>query len=229
MSAETLCHETRELLPELALGIADGEDRARALDHVATCSDCRRELERLSGLADELLELAPEHEPPAGFELRVLDALEPPRPKARRRLFRPMALAAAALAASALTAGALLFSFRDDRRVADHYRSVLTEAHGSYFGATRLHDSSGAERGVVFVYRGAPSWVMITVDPSRRAAVAAAQILTKGGRTVPIRWFSLNDGAWGGTVPVDVGAISGVRLLAADGHQLLAAELSRNR
>jgi hypothetical protein len=229
MSAETLCHETRELLPELALGIADGEDRAQALEHVATCSDCQRELERLSGLADELLELAPEQEPPGGFELRVLDALEPPRPKARRRLFRPMALAAAALVASALTAGALLFSFRGDRRVADHYRSVLTEAHGSYFGASRFHDASGAQGGVAFVYRGAPSWVMITVDPSRRAAVARAEIVTKDGHTVPIRWFTLIDGAWGGTVPVDVSAISGVRLLAADGHPLLAAELSRNR
>jgi hypothetical protein len=224
MNAEGRCHETRELLPELALGIADGEDRARVLEHVAACSDCRRELERLSGLADELLELAPEQEPPAGFELRVLDALEPPRPKARRRLVRPLALAVAVLAASAVTAGALLFSFRDDRRVADRYRAVLAQAHGSYFGATRLRDASGKEGGVVFVYTGSPSWMVITVGPARRA-VTQAQIVTEDGRRLAIRWFSLIDGTWGGAVPVDPGAIASVRLLDEDGRPVLTADL----
>jgi hypothetical protein len=39
MSADAHCHETRDLLPELALGIADGADRARILAHVAECPD----------------------------------------------------------------------------------------------------------------------------------------------------------------------------------------------
>src|SRR4029453_12051539 len=83
MSADNRCRKIRELAAEVALGIADGEDRARVLKHAAECADCRRELERLSTVADELLVLAPEEEPPPGFELRVLDSILPPAPKRR--------------------------------------------------------------------------------------------------------------------------------------------------
>jgi hypothetical protein len=226
MSDDGRCREARELMPELALGIADGEERARVLEHAAICSDCRRELERLSGIGDELLELAPEQEPPVGFELRVLGALAPQRPKARA-LRRPLVLAAAALAASAVTAGTLLFSFRDDRRLADHYRAALAEANGSYFGAVQLHDGAGTEAGVVFVYRGSPSWLMITVNPPHGTSVARAEIVATDGRRMPLEWFHLSDGTWGGPAPLDLAAISTVRLLTEDGRPLLAAKLSR--
>src|SRR5919197_6059366 len=90
------CRDIRELLPELALGIADGEARAEALQHLAGCPDCRRELEELSATADDLMALAPEREPPPGFEARVLDRLRvreaPTRP---RHLFRRFRLAGA--------------------------------------------------------------------------------------------------------------------------------------
>ena len=35
------CERLNEIAPELALGIAAGEDRARALDHLAGCANCR--------------------------------------------------------------------------------------------------------------------------------------------------------------------------------------------
>lgn len=229
MSGDRRCEETRELVPELALGIADGEERARVLEHVAVCTDCRRELERLSTVVDELVELAPEQEPPVGFELRVLDSLEPQRPRASPTLRRPLVVAAAALAASALTAGGLLLSFRDDRQLADQYRAALAEAHGSYFGAVRLEDAAGTEGGVVFVYRGSPSWLMITVALPYRAAVARAEIVGTDGRRMPLTWFQPGDATRGGPLPLDLGAISAVRLLARDGHSLLAAGLQRTR
>ena len=65
MSAD--CEHVRELAAELALGIADGEDRARALDQLAECPECRKTIEQLSSVADELLMLAPAEEPPPGF------------------------------------------------------------------------------------------------------------------------------------------------------------------
>ena len=74
------CARVRAGLPEVALGIADGEQRALALEHIAGCPDCRRELEELSSLADELIALAPEREPPTGFENRVLDRLDVRQP-----------------------------------------------------------------------------------------------------------------------------------------------------
>jgi hypothetical protein len=69
------CEEIRHLAPEIALGIADGEERAEALRHLSTCPDCQRVVDQLSEVADELLVLAPAQEPPAGFESRVLQAI----------------------------------------------------------------------------------------------------------------------------------------------------------
>ncbi|MEN3283836.1 MAG: hypothetical protein V7607_4976, partial [Solirubrobacteraceae bacterium] len=71
------CDRTRELAAELALGILDGEHRAQALRHLAECPECRHAVEELTAVADELVMLAPEREPPAGFESRVLARLQP--------------------------------------------------------------------------------------------------------------------------------------------------------
>ena len=99
------CHELRDLAPELALGIADGEERAEALRHLADCGECRRLVEQMTGVADELLMLAPAQEPPAGFESRVLEGLGLGGAPKRRR-WRGLALRVAApVAAAAVTAG----------------------------------------------------------------------------------------------------------------------------
>jgi Putative zinc-finger len=223
MSPGERCEETRELLPELALGIADGEERARALEHVADCSDCRRELERLSAVSDELLVLAPEQEPPLGFELNVLRAI---RPQERRgRLILRLAVVGAILAAIAVTAGAMLVGFRDDRRLADQYRSVLAEAHGTYFGATRFEDAAGRSGGVLFIYRGSPSWIVVTVSPLHRGSVERAELVDRGGRRLALPSFGLTDGAWGGSIPVDLRDVAAIHLVGDDGRAVLVAEL----
>ena len=87
-------------LAELALGVLTGRERARALSHVESCPRCADELEQLSRAADTVVQVAPEVEPPMGFEVRlfermgVADALSdaapsPPAPRgwmpARRR------------------------------------------------------------------------------------------------------------------------------------------------
>src|SRR4051794_41811373 len=97
------CALAWQTLPELALGIADGDHRALALEHVAACNECRRELDELSAIADEFIALAPEREPPPGFEARVLERLtarhaaaRPPRLRRRRLRFAAAALAGGA-------------------------------------------------------------------------------------------------------------------------------------
>ena len=60
------CGTVRPLLPEIAAAAATGQDRARALAHVAACESCRRELAALSEAADALLLLAPATEPRPG-------------------------------------------------------------------------------------------------------------------------------------------------------------------
>ena len=225
------CEEIRDLTAELALGIADGEERAEALRHLSTCAECRREVEQLSQVADELLLLAPVQEPPAGFESRVVEAMGLER-RPRRRLVRwltPRWLAprlGPALAAAAVTAAVLIGVYQDDRQTADRYRAVLDQANGQYFLAERLADGTGAQGGVAFGYEGRPSWLFITVNPAHRDDVTRAELLTQGRRTITLRSFELDRrGSWGGAIPLKLSEVSSIRLLGARPGEILQASL----
>lgn len=205
------CDELRELAPEVALGTLDGEERAEALRHLATCAECRRLVDQLSAVADELLMIAPVQEPPAGFESRVIDMLTPPRPRPWRRLLVRLG---PPIAAAAVTAVALVAVYRDDHVTAERYRETLAQANGSYFEAGQLRDETGDEAGVVFGYQGTPSWVFITVDSAHRDRVSGAELVTRDRRTVRLPSFRLGpDGSWGGAVPADLYDFRAIRLL----------------
>jgi Putative zinc-finger len=205
------CDEVRELAPELALGTIEGAERAEALRHLATCAECRRIVDQLSAVADELLAIAPVKEPPPGFESRVIEALQPPRRRPWRRLLVRLG---PPLAAAAVTAVALVAVYRDDHVTAERYRDTLAQANGRYFQAGPLRDETGAEAGIVFGYQGAPSWVFVTVDAEHRDRVSSAELVTRDRRTVPLPWFRLGpDGTWGGTIPADLSRFTAFRLL----------------
>jgi hypothetical protein len=74
------CERTHELIPEIAAGAAAGDERAAALCHLRACARCRLELCEAAETVDELLTLAPEHEPPPGFEAAVLKRILRRRP-----------------------------------------------------------------------------------------------------------------------------------------------------
>jgi hypothetical protein len=227
------CDRTRELAAELALGILDGEQRAQALRHVAECPECRRAVEELTAVADELLMLAPEREPPAGFESRVLARLQPPpaaaRPTRRRR--RMLAPLAAAAAAAAIAAAVVLLTTSDDRRLADHYRATLAAGHGSSFEAARLRAPGQVRAGVVYAYRGATSWIFVVVYGPHRGVPYTAELATTSGRRVALPSFRLDPktGTRGEAVPVDLGSIASVRLVGPKPGDVLEADLSHAR
>ena len=91
------CAQLRDVAPELALGVLSGAERAEALMHVNGCGRCQAYVNELSEAADAIPLLAPEIEPPVGFEQRVLAA----GPASRRRSVRRMVAAVAAAAAAA--------------------------------------------------------------------------------------------------------------------------------
>jgi hypothetical protein len=216
------CEETRELAAELALGVVEGEERGRALEHLADCTECRRRVDELAEVADELLLLAPHHEVPVGFESRALAPLQPARPAKRRRWTWVLAPAAAAAAAVGIT----LAIVGPDLRLASHYRNTLNEANGQEFEAYTLQAPGGAPAGTVFGYEGSPSWLLMTVNPEHRDGVERAQLVMDDGRRVPLGWFALDPwGSSGGGVPVDLHQVSVVRLLPAAGGEALVAKL----
>ena len=207
-----------DLAAEVALGIAPAEDRARLRWHATGCAGCREVLSEQSALADDLLALTPEHEPPAGFESQVL-AMLGDRPPRRRRWRRVALVAAAILAAAVVSGGAVYRAQTPDRELAASIRATLATAHGQYFASGALRDPSGGQRGTVFGYQGDPAWIFLTVTaaPTGRYAV---EVVTHTGVT-----HRLADGvdlavspSWGGIVPAAIHEISVVRVLDAVGR-----------
>jgi hypothetical protein len=217
------CEDLRAMAAELALGIASGDERARALDHLAGCPACRRHLEDLSSLADELLLLAPAQEPPAGFESRVLGEVGPRDHRRRRPLIAVAAAAAAALA----TAAGLWLALRDDLEVADRYQETLAVANGEYLAAEPLSAPGGGRAGTVFGYQGEPSWVLVTVDTSRRLPAGRydVEVITSQGKRDGVGPIRIRDGegAVGGSIPVEFHDVSEVRLLGPGRGDVLQA------
>jgi hypothetical protein len=212
-----------EIAAELALGVVDGEERARALEHLAGCAECRRAVEELTEIADGLLLLAPSREAPIGFESRALAALPARRSRPRRRRRALVPIAAAATAAALAVTGTLLV-VEDDLQLASDYRGTLAEANGEAFQVAHLYDPGGESGGTVFGYQGSPSWLLVVVDPDQRAGVGAAELVLADGGRVPLDSFDLDraNGGWGGVLPVALDDVSVLRLLPGEGGPLVA-------
>lgn len=91
-SSDMTCAQLADVAAELALGVLTGRERAMAVAHLDTCDACREDVRQLMATGEQLLELLPPVEPPAGFETRVLARLGlpavPPEP-GRPRTVRP--------------------------------------------------------------------------------------------------------------------------------------------
>jgi len=97
------CAQAQEAAPELALGVLGGAGRAEVVLHVDHCSRCRAVVAQYAEAADALPLLAPEIEPPVGFEARTLGRLGAPRRRSRRRMVIAAGVAAAMAAILSIT------------------------------------------------------------------------------------------------------------------------------
>ncbi|HJR18224.1 MAG TPA: zf-HC2 domain-containing protein [Actinomycetota bacterium] len=221
--SEATCDEVRELAPELALGIAAGEQRARALVHIASCTDCRTLVEELSRAADSLLLLAPPKEPPIGFEAHAVDRVRGMRPGRRLKI----ALAAAALVLVSIggTAAVMNSTSSRDRDLAERYLELL-EGQGELVSAS-LRTADGGPAGQVFVYSGPTNWVFIVVDAASGSGMHDVVFIPRGAAAVTVGRIRLVDGrgTWGSTTGLNVRAL-GVQLVSNDGEPAFRAALS---
>ena len=217
------CAEARELIPELAAGVAAGDERARALGHLSGCAECRRELAGTAEVVDELLLLAPEREPPAGFERAVLARLTPAAP--RRRLRARLLWAASIVAVAGLAAGAAWWGTTDDRKLASSFRHTLEVAHGHGLSAAPLRLAGGAETGTVFAYQGEPSWVYVTFRSAPPQGHYDVRLLTRDGRRLALRPFTAAPAgtAWGSTIQVPIQQIQRIEFIRSDVPVLTAS------
>jgi len=198
------------------LGTMTGAERARSVEHLAGCASCRKLLDDLSDIADDLLLLAPPREPPIGFETRVVERIHASRPPPPR-LFGTARRAAALIAVLRVTSA--------DRELASSYRRTLAIANGDYFVAKPLSARSGKRVGHVFAYQGSPSWIFVVVSDPSFSGRFKVQLETNGGRPVALGTMRIEDGkgSWGSAVPVALHDIKEVRLSRTGADETLEA------
>lgn len=224
MRRELRCEDVQELAPELALGIADGEERDAALRHLTGCASCRGDVSALTSAGEELLLLAPHHEPPLGFEERALARSVEPGPR-RRRWPTLLAAATFAVLAAALAGGLVFGATAPDRELAASYRDVLRAGEGSFFAAAEVRSPDG-QVGTMYGYQGDPSWVFTTIEASSdRSQRFRVELITRDGTS---RWLGEaqlepTGSAWGTALPVDLAQVSQIRFVRADGSVAFAA------
>ena len=219
------CVAFRDVAPELALGVAEGDERAAALDHLAGCDDCRQALARLTESVDAVVQTAPEAEPPSGFETRALASFETAAPTGHRSRWRPMALAVASLAAVvALAAGVTAVTRQDDpagpqQSAAARSSATLTTPGGSEVGTVRVERSTG----------GGPSDLIVSVDAGAPGGTYRVECDYESGRSYRAGEVDVSaDGVtdWRTTVSVPTYDLTRVRLVSTGDADNLEAEFS---
>jgi len=214
------CDATHEDLSEFALGTLSGRSRSRVLDHLASCPNCSSELDSMAAVADTLLYLAPEAEPPLGFETRLAARLQ--STTARRGVSRlsskgVWAVAAAFIALLAFSLGAITTT---------HSQKVQTSASARPTMA-RL-TANGHALGQVFISSGDPSWMMMTVDSGSRSGVVWCEVTLTNGRKVTVGEFALARGYGSWVVRIDEprSQIRSAQLVDAKGTVFASASLN---
>ena len=218
------CQDYAADLSELALGVLTGRERVRALSHVESCPHCAEELEQLSRAADAVVQVAPEVEPPLGFEVRLFEQMgvaDVPRRKRRRApRWIPAALAAAA-AAVALAVGLTL-------ALSSPTPPAQNAAGPARHVAVATLSENGVSVGRVVTHGGADPWMsMMLADSSARGTVDCV-VVTKDGVTHWLGSFTAKSGygAWLAPLHVDPKDLRSAQVVSPSGTVLATATLT---
>jgi hypothetical protein len=206
VSAPFTCTELEDHAAELATGVHAGDERARAEAHLADCARCRATVRALAASADDLLALAPAHEPSADFDAAVLARIAP----ARRSASRARALIAAAVIGVALVGGVAAGRALDRApRPAEQVTiASLRAGDGEPVGRAFLHEEADA------------TWVLVAVDQLPRTGSYDVSVVLDDGDVRRGTRLDVTDGR--GIVAVDVGSptasVRAVRVTTAEGY-----------
>jgi hypothetical protein len=184
--------ETRALAAELAMDVATGVERGRALAHLEVCRECRSLVGDMAEAKDEVLLLAPEREPSAGFESRTLTHLARlSRPTRAPRWRRILSLSVAASVAAAAGVGGAWLATRSDRQAAALFRTALERADGTYLGVEVLRRPDGTRVGHLAVYLGRPSWIFAVLDEGSPVGTFDVEIVGPSSERRPAGAFTI--------------------------------------
>jgi anti-sigma-K factor RskA len=165
-----------DLTPAYALDALDADEAARYEAHLATCEECRAELERMWSVAGALAHGAAGPPPPAGLRERILEQARSERSERsnvvplRRRFAVPAAASFAAVAAvAALALG--LWATSLSRELGETRRDAAANADAVAVLAdpsARQIPLAGADGRVVVASGGRAALVLSGVAPAPR-------------------------------------------------------------
>ena len=215
----TQCEAIADELAELALGALSGHRRSEVLDHVGSCPRCRVELEQLSIVTEAVQQLAPQIQPPLGFELRLAERLQraaTPRP---RRFRRVGALSAAAAAVAILAFGLGAF-------VAPGAGTGKSQPAAANIVTANL-TSSGHVFGAVMISTGSPAWMLVTIDGDGWKGTVTCTVTLSGGQVETIGVFKLSGeyDAWAAPLTSTAGQVRSAQLIDSHGAVLASAQV----
>lgn len=212
--SEQTCTTVREAAAEYALGILPPGEREHVAAHLLRCGDCRREVDDMTRIGDELMELIPAAEPPLGFDRKVLVAVRSPRrrfgPSGTGRSWVAGGVAGLVAAAAAV---AVLFGLG-----AGSGRPVHTTEQSAQLV------SDGHVIGTVYT-EGNPLWVWMKVEGAAVSGPVTCDVVEGDGSVVELGSFDLvgGSGSWAAPAPSKVARISGTRLVTAGGRVVAVA------
>jgi hypothetical protein len=211
------CAAFDELSAELALGLLDAATTDELLAHVAGCDRCQAELDSMVSTADRITLLAPEAEPPPGFERRALAAMGGVGEQAGRSR-RWLVIAAAAAIVIAVAGGVAIG--RSTGGYKDRDASVATGV---------LTDGAGHSRGVVSVVRDDhPSLVMSLTGVDAGGTYHCA-VRTADGHTTEVAAWTIpgsGGGTWKVPIPEKLAGATKAIVTEDDGTPVATATLS---
>jgi anti-sigma factor RsiW len=216
------CDAYEDELAELALGVLTGRARAQALSHVESCPRCAEDLEQLSRVADAVAQVAPDVEPPVGFEVRLFERMGIADVRRRRRRIRPShwvpAAVAAAAAALALGLGLTITSSPVPSATAPLH-------HGKVVSADLVEN--GAAVGRVATGGGTQPWLSMMLADSTARGTVNCIVVTADGVTHHVGTFVAKRGygAWIAPLPVNPADIRTAEVVSPSGTVIATASL----
>jgi Putative zinc-finger len=213
------CDAMSEDLMEFALGTLSGRPRSLVLEHLESCSLCRAELESLASVADTMLWLAPQAEPPLGFETRLMERFKESDARltaGRRERISVLAIAALLIAVLAFGVGAI---------VKTPNANITTATSRPTTGQLL---SNGHVLGEVSIAAGSPSWMIMNVDYGKWSGVVWCEVTLANGHTETIGKFTLSRGSGSWVAPIrNTGSpVRSAQLVDAKGAVLASATLT---
>ena len=217
------CAEVRDLSPELALGVLGGAERAEVVLHVNGCARCQAYVAELTEAADAIPLLVPEHEPPAGFEERVMHRLGEGRRRSRRRWVTSIAAAAAVAAIFSITIVRVVES-NDTSNVASGPPASSSPGYLKPVAVAMKGGPADTPAGWAYVVNrhGIAVSISYRVSSGVPSGNYGIQVTPRNGTATTIGAMTLDttSGSWTGRSPEALGAGSRIALVDATGTEV---------